>query len=184
MRSACSRIVLVHLGAQADPLEPLAQASGAIDALDAAEQHAHKGPKGAAQDRNAKLGVFRTRMRIIIAYVQSVADANPARAPAIIEGTGLVAVKVTLPQKPNLAARYGKIPGRIVLACQATRGAAYHWQMSTNTDPKAWSDLPETVKATLTVDGLTPATTYAFRFRTLTKDGLSDWSGVITIIAH
>ena len=86
--------------------------------------------------------------------------------------------------EPRADAQYGKVPGRIVLACQATRGAAYHWQMSMGTDPKAWSDLPETVRATLTVDGLTPATTCAFRLRTLTKDGLSDWSGVVTTIAH
>jgi len=165
-----------------NPLEPLTLASAALDLLETAEQNALKGPKGAAQDRDAKLGVVRTRMRVVIAYVQTAADANPARARAIIESAGLTVVTRTPRRKPNLAAKYGTIPGRIVLEGKAVRGASYHWQMSI--DQKTWTDLPESVKATLTVDGLTPATTYSFRFRTLTKDGLSDWSGAVSVIAH
>jgi hypothetical protein len=51
-------------------------------------------------------------------------------------------------------------------------------------DQKVWSDLPATVKASTLVSGLTPATIYYFRFRTLRAAGLSDWSIVVSLIAH
>jgi hypothetical protein len=58
----------------------------------------------------------------------------------------------------------------------------YRWQMST--DQQTWTDLPESFKTKTTVEGLAPATTYAFRLRTVTKSGPSDWSPPVTIIAH
>lgn len=62
------------------------------------------------------------------------------------------------------------------------RPVQYRWQMST--DQQAWTDLPESFNASTTVEGLTAATIYYFRLRTLTKKGASDWSAPVSIIAH
>lgn len=154
-----------------------------IDALDTAEQATHKGSPAATTDRNAKLMVVRSDMRQLKACVQIVADANIADSQLIIESAGMAVVKKTIRTKPNLAARYGKVPTAVVLHAKAVKGRVwYQWQMST--DEKAWTDLPATLKATSPVTGLTPATVYFFRFRTQTVAGLSDWSTAVSIIAH
>jgi hypothetical protein len=36
--------------------------------------------------------------------------------------------------------------------------------------------------ATMTFEGLTPGTTYAFRFKTLTRAGISDWSQIVAFM--
>jgi hypothetical protein len=154
-----------------------------IDLLDAAEQATHKGPKGAVADRDAKLMVVRSDMRLLKGHVQAAADADLPNSKSIIESSGMYVVQKILRSKPQLAARYGAVPTIVDLFAKASkRKASYAWQMSA--DGQSWVDLPGTMTANTTVAGLTPGTLYAFRFRTLTVAGLSDWSIVATIIAH
>jgi len=54
--------------------------------------------------------------------------------------------------------------------------------MSTN--QTTWLDLPETVVASTEVAGLTAATIYYFRLRTVGVDGISEWSAPVSFIAH
>jgi hypothetical protein len=115
--------------------------------------------------------------------VQGISDTNIADSQVIIESSGMSVMRRAARTKPDFAVKYGKAPSVVVLRARAVKTrAAYQWQMST--DQKTWLDLPSTVKATTTVTGLTPATIYAFRFRALTGDGLSDWSTIVSIIAH
>jgi hypothetical protein len=58
----------------------------------------------------------------------------------------------------------------------------YRWQMST--DQATWTDLPESFITKSTVEGLTPATLYSFRLKTVTRKGPSEWSQPVTILAH
>lgn len=148
-----------------------------------AEEAAYKGPKGAAQDRNAKLEVVRSDMRLLKAGVQGVADANMAEACAIIESSGMSVAKSTARTKPPFTARYAKVPGRVALDARAVaRKATYYWEMST--DGETWAGLPDTLAASTSVDGLAAGTLYFFRFRTLTRAGVSGYSAVISIRAH
>jgi len=150
--------------------------------LDDAEQTAHNGPLGAATDRDAKLAVVQSDMDLYKAYAVSVANANPERGPAIIEGAGFYVVKRIVAAKPALAAKHAKVPGGVRLYAKAKKGrVSYYWQMNAN---QTWTDLPETHVASTDVSGLTPGATYGFRYRTLTKDGLSDWSAAVSIMAH
>jgi hypothetical protein len=155
-----------------------------IDELVVAELGTHGGgPPGAASERDTKLLVVQSDMNQLIAYVESEANAHPEVGVALIEGVGLYVIKAKIPPKPDLAAKYTKVPGGAKVEAKARKGrTAYHWQMSTN--QTTWSDLPETVVAYTEVDGLTPATIYYFRLRTVGVDGLSDWSAPISFIAH
>jgi hypothetical protein len=165
------------------PTPTLQQFTNDVNALDAAEQLTLKGPKGSAADRNTKLRVVRSDARLLKEYVQSIADANVASSQAIIEGSGYGVAKKPVRSKGQLTAKNGTVPGTVVLLAKALKKrVSYLWQMST--DSKTWTDLPATVKATTVVTGLTPATVYYFRFRTLTVTGLSDWSVTVSIIAH
>lgn len=53
-----------------------------------------------------------------------------------------------------------------------------------STDQATWTDLPESFITKSTVEGLTPATLYSFRLKTVTRKGPSEWSQPITILAH
>jgi hypothetical protein len=161
----------------------LAQTAKDVATLKSAEEATHGGPVDAVADRNVALRVVRADMRQLKAVVQSQADADLEHAQAIIASSGMAVGKRPIRTKPFLAARYGKAPTEVELDAKAPkRRASYQWQMSTN--QTTWIDLAGTVTASTTVTGLTPATIYYFRFRTLTVAGLSDWSPAISIIAH
>lgn len=165
------------------PPIPYSDVENDIEALEKAEQLAHHGPKGAAQDRNVKLGKVRNDMRQLKEYVQAVADAAGADAAAVIESAGMTVSKRPERAKAPFGARKGAIPGRVRLDVKAVKGrVTYYWQMSK--DQVTWTTLPDTQYATTTIDGLTPGVVYFFRFRTLTKEGLPDWSSVISILAQ
>jgi hypothetical protein len=166
-----------------NPTPPLAQVSAHLDILEASEALAHKGGKGAVPQRNVELGVVRNDMRLLKAYVQSVADASATESESIIKSVGMDVGKKRARTKPPVGANQGKVPGSVVLEARALpRPVQYRWQMST--DQQTWTDLPESFKAMTTVFGLTAATVYYFRLRTITKDGPSDWSMVVSIIVH
>ncbi len=79
--------------------------------------------------------------------------------------------------------KHGDAPGRVVLDAKALpQPVQYRWQMST--DQATWTDLPECFITKSTVEGLTPATLYSFRLKTVTRNGPSEWSQPVTILAH
>jgi hypothetical protein len=167
----------------ATPTPSLAKLTTHLDTLEAAEVLASKGGKGAVQQRDVELAVVQNDMRLLTAFVQSIADANVAAAEAIITSAGLKAGKKPSRKKPAVSVRQGKSLGSVVLDAKALPPPVqYRWQMSV--DQKVWTDVPESFKASVTVAGLTAATIYYFRLRTMTNDGLSDWSVVVSIIAH
>jgi hypothetical protein len=179
----CSAIV-AKMGLVAKLQSPLlAQATTNIAALMIAEQLAHKGSPAQTADRNAKLEVVKADMRQLKALVQGAVDADLANAQVLIESAGMSVAKRTVRSKPPFAVKQGKVTGTAILVAKAVgRRASYEWL--TSSDQKTWNALPNTVRASTSVSGLTPATLYYFRFRALTADGLSDWSAVVSFIAH
>jgi hypothetical protein len=166
-----------------NPVPTLNVVTGHISDLRGAIKEAIHGPKGKVQDRNVALGRLRSDMRQLKAALQAAADADPERAAAIIVNAGFRVSKRAPKVKPPIAVRYGKVPGLAVLdAKAAARKATYLWSMST--DQKVWVDLPQTLVHKTTVSGLTAATMYYFRVRTLTKAGMSEWSMVANYVAQ
>lgn len=165
-----------------DPPVLLTDVEDHIDELAKAEEHAHKGPKGAAQERNVKLGVVRADMRLLREYVQSVCERDMSRAAALIEGAGMSVQRSRARAKEPFAVKHGKAPGTLKIQVKAIGRGAYYWQMST--DQASWASLPDTYQASTTVSGLTEGTIYYFRFRTLSKHGLSAWSDAVAIRAR
>jgi hypothetical protein len=156
---------------------------GHVKQLRALETAARGGPVGAAAERDVVLSILRSDMNQLKASVQAAADQNQVESRAVIESAGMYVAKQYTRHTAPIAVRYGKVPGIVfVVAKSAGRRATYHWQMSTN--QADWIDLPDTVVAKTSVEGLTAATFYYFRVRTLTRAGLSEWSMVASVIAH
>jgi hypothetical protein len=166
------------------PNPPLLAITNACTALDVS-QAAMPGGKAATDRRDADYLALLLLLHHELDYVNGEAEqqTTPAEAEAVITGSGFSVRKDFTRNKPALAAKYGLASGDVKLDAKAVApGASYYWQWST--DMKSWVSLPETRKASTTVTGLTPATTYYFRFRALTRKGMSDWSQFVSLLAH
>jgi hypothetical protein len=135
------------------------------------------------QERDVVLRRAHGKMTVLRAYAQSVANAEPDRAEAIIHSAGMNVGKPRTRTKLPISAKYGNVLGRVVLDTKALpKPVQYRWQMST--DQTTWTDLRESFTTKTTVEDLVPATVYSFRLRTVTRNGPSEWSPPVTILAH
>ncbi len=147
-----------------------------IDTAASKEAIAKTRVAGAVTDRDLAMRVLKVDLHNERAYVELVANADPANAAQIAEDAGMKLHKAPARDKPPLAVKAGATSGSVKVVAKATKGAKVNdWQMSTD-GGKTWVDLPSTTKASTTVANLTPATTVQFRQRVFTKAGLSDWS--------
>jgi hypothetical protein len=166
------------------PNPPLSAITAACAALDVS-QAAMPGNKAATAQRDADWLALLLLLHHELDYVNSEAEqqTTPAEAEAVITGSGFSVRKGYTRNKDTLAAKYGLASGDVKLDAKAVSpDASYYWQWST--DMKNWASLPETKKASTTITGLTPATTYYFRFRALTRKGMTDWSQFISLLVH
>lgn len=166
-----------------EPAPPLSEVSSEVDKLAACEELARKGGKGMVQERNVALRKTHSKMTVLKAFVQAVANEDPERAEAIIHSAGMNVAKPRTRTKLPIQARLGEGHGRVVLDAKALpKPVQYRWQMST--DQETWTDVAETFATKTTVKGLVPSTVYSFRLRTVTKSGPSEWSQPVTIRAQ
>jgi hypothetical protein len=163
------------------PNPPLPGITGAIAALVAAQAQAATKVKGAAQDRDQKHAVLVTMLHQEKAYVQQVADGDPANAESIILSARFGVRKTATRTKPTFVVTRGPVSGSAKLVAKsAGQRASYEWQYGT--DGKTWTTMPVTLKAKTIVENLTPGTSYSFRYRAVTKAGEGDWSNIATLV--
>jgi hypothetical protein len=164
-----------------NPTPSLATVAADLAAYEAAEAQVVTRVKGAAVTRNAKYAVLHADLEHLMGSVQQVADANPAAAQSLIEGSGFAVRKSASRPKSAIKALAGTVPGSVKLVAKAVaQRASYEWQYST--DQKAWTNVPATLQAKTAIAGLTSATTYYFRFRGVTKAGEGAYSQVVQIV--
>jgi hypothetical protein len=166
------------------PSPTLAVITQAINDLQAAEAAAISRQKGAVQARNDKRTALVKLLELFKAYVQTVADANNDTAPTVIKSAGL-AVRKTPVRKPHtFEIKQGTTSGSVKISTvSAGPRSAYDWQYSTD-GGKTWLAMLSTVQAKTTLLGLTAGTTVMFRYRTITKTGVSDWVAPVSFFVN
>jgi len=151
------------------------------DATDAANVHALSRAKGAREARDACLAELFDDLRALKAYVQTVADAHPQEAEAIIVSVGMSVKHPSPRNKPLFQAVNGRVWGQVhLIARWAGDRAVYSWQFGQ--DGVTWEDAPQTLQARTTLSGLTRGLTYWFRMRVLTKDGEGDFGEPVSLL--
>jgi hypothetical protein len=164
------------------PHPPLATVAAAIDALDEAQTATLTRMAGTVEVRDEKRRVLKRLLDQLCAYVQATADAHPEHAASIIESAGMYVKKKRVYAAVPFRVKPGDVSGEMVLVAPvAGNRSAYDWAYSID-GMKTWIVLPTTVRASTTVRGLVPGSTVYFRYRTVTKDGTSDWSEPVSII--
>jgi hypothetical protein len=163
------------------PIIPITTLEADIAALNTAEQAVLTRTKGAAANRNVKLGVVRSDLEHEKAYVQQIADQNPATAEAVIHSAGMAVKKTTLRNKADLAATLGPVSGSVHLVAKAVgHRVAYEWQYSL--DQKTWTSAPVTLQAKADLTALTSGSTYYFRVRPVLKTGEAAWTQIVSLL--
>jgi hypothetical protein len=173
-------LALTDNAALAEPTVPLAVFDADIAALDAAHTRSLGRTKGLAAERNARLAAVLSDLERLRAYVQAVAARTAGGASALVTAAGMSVKRVGSHTKALLVARPGGVSGSArLVAKSAGDRASYEWQF--RLDGESWSNLPPTRKASTVVSGLPPGRRVFFRCRALTKAGLGDFGGVVSL---
>jgi hypothetical protein len=159
------------------PDPALAEINTAADDLESTQNLVKSGAKSAVADRNAKAAALVDLLEQEKAYVQKVANAgDPAHAADVILSAAMNVKHVPVRAPRVFGATPGPVSGSAKLVAKsAGPRSSYEWQYSTD-GGKTWQAAPPTVQAKTVVIGLQPGVSHAFRYRTVTKAGPSDWS--------
>jgi hypothetical protein len=142
-----------------------------------AQTHVLSGTISSAAQRDARLAAVQSDLEQLRAYVQRVADASSAMAPAIIESAGMSVKRPGLHDKQALAVKAGPVTGSVVVVAKAVGDrATYEWQYSQAGE--AWIDVEPTRQAKKVLDGLITGAMYQVRVRSVTQAGRSDFGEV------
>ncbi len=165
-----------------NPNPTIAEIDTAVTALDEAETAV-----GSGKAKTTKRNVARRALILCLSHtkdhVQGVAEQqlSVADAVAVITSAGMFVKKATKPSKAELSARQGAISGDVQLIARAVADtAAYYWQWST--DQQTWTRAADTLTARTTISGLTAGTRVFFRFHALTRNGVTAWSQVVSLL--
>ena len=114
-------------------------------------------------------------------YVETIANQHAEDAEAVVASSGMSVKQSAGPSKADFAVQQGTVSGSVRLTVRHP-GIVTSFDWQTSSDGDHWVDEPSTVRANLDIDGLTPGIRYCFRYRTLTRDGKSDWSDPLTLL--
>ncbi len=164
------------------PTPTMVQYSSDLSALVAAQSTALTRAKGAVQARNAALAVVVTDLNQLRAYVEGVADANPATAAAIANSAGMELRKVPVQSKNDVNVKQGTTPGAIIVTARVgtKQKQSHEWQYSVD-GGKTWVAVSPTLKAKTTITGLASGVTVLVQTRALSKTGLAAWTDAASL---
>ena len=84
----------------------------------------------------------------------------------------------------NLRLRRPELSGQLKARCTPDDHAgSYQWRWATTLAPTVWTDLAPTLSASVTIENLTPGTTYIVQVRAIGTQGPSDWSDPAMLMA-
>lgn len=165
------------------PTPSLATFDANIDALEVAEAKASTHVTGSAALRDQAYDLVLDNVHGLENYVQDLADnaADVDDAIALILNSGFDLKSQGAFVKPDFEVINTKISGVVELVAKASGPrTANEWRMST--DGINWTMLPSSIKAKTTESGLTPGATVYFQHRPVLKDGVGNWSQVVSIV--
>jgi hypothetical protein len=130
---------------------------------------------GAASQRDADKKALKDGLKYLRNDIQAAADKATGDVVALVESTGMKVKKHTVPVKPAFGVRDGAVSGTVHLEVKVLAAyVMYYWQFSV--DDKNWQSVPDTAQGNTSISGLTAGQTYYFRYRALTRKGVTDWS--------
>ncbi|MBI4946090.1 MAG: hypothetical protein HY840_06790 [Bacteroidetes bacterium] len=156
-----------------------------IKALDTAQTAADTRVKGAAQTRNDKKAVVLNDLHLLLAYVQTIADANPKNAETIVISSGFDVKHLGTHGKEAISVKPKKgESGTMIATVKKVEGAiANLWEYSTD-EGKTWIDMDASSKGKTEITGLTPGSKLIVRNRPVLRKGKGTWiqSAIVIVV--
>jgi hypothetical protein len=163
------------------PIPALAKLVAHIAAADVAHVAALTREAGTAATLAAAVRAVEGDLESLHVHVQGVASLDATNGPAIVASAGMSLKDARGPSPADFTVKQGRNSGSVVLVARAVaRKASYDWQYST--DEETWTSAETTFLAKTKLVGLAAGTRYFFRFRARTREGLKDWSQVISLL--
>jgi hypothetical protein len=156
------------------------------DGLGQANAKAETGGTADVAERNSQRKAAEELVDEFVAYVRTTVRAqagDAATATAMITSVALSVRKRSTAKKPPLAAKYGPVSGAVLLVALAVAKSAMYWY-EYSLDQKSWTSVPQIMKASITITGLTPGQVYYFRFHAQTRKGMVDYSQIVNLMVH
>lgn len=147
-----------------------------INDLDAAEIIALTRVRGSAQKRDVKKEVVLADSHLLLAYVQSIADANPKEAEAIVISSGFDVKHIGKADKDAISVKPKKgESGTMIATVKKIDGTIANLWEYTIDGGKNWIDMEATSKCSTEITGLTPGNTIIVRHRPVLRKGKGTW---------
>jgi len=165
------------------PRPPIAIVRADVAALRAATAASFSGGIGRRAARQALARKVHGELVTLKDYVQEVANSNPGEERSIIARAGMSVKNTRGPSKPQFEAKQLTVSGEVHLFARAAKGhASYDWQYRKRKGEGPWLFGRRTVQADVKLYGLERGAYYDFRYRMVTKEGVSAWSQVIRLL--
>ena len=172
------------------PVPPLATLKDQATKVEVAERLVGTRVKGAAAARNVQRELLVRMLETECSYVQTLCDASPDQAVAIIEAAGLAVAVTPARNQAILKVTLGVPSGTVELHANAASLAGrsgkkicFNWQWTTD-GGKTFTSMPTTPHAKTTIANLQPLTVVGFRVSTTNTKGPGEWSQIVTTVVH
>jgi hypothetical protein len=164
-----------------DPRPTLLVVADNVEQYEKSQMVAWKRGWGAATLRDGWRRKVMADLNHLRDYLQSVVELLcPEEAAAVIVGAGMRIKQRARRFKEALRARNTGVSGSVSLEARAVAAVAiYYWEFSL--DQENWAAVPEALKSSAVVSGLTPMRTYYFRFHARTRKGDVGLSQVVSL---
>lgn len=174
----------------AAPNPPLSALKDQAAKVEVAEQLVGTRVKASAAARNVQRELLVGMLETECSYVQTLCDASPEQAVAIIGAAGLSVAASPVRNRAILKVRRGLPSGTVELDANATalvgktgKKACFNWQWTTD-GGQTFTSVPTTPYAKTTIADLPTLTVVGFRVSTTTFKGTDDWSQIVTTLVH
>ncbi|MCX6200225.1 MAG: fibronectin type III domain-containing protein [Bacteroidetes bacterium] len=165
------------------PIPSLSTITTVTDALETAEV-AMDGSKIKTQQRDLALNLFQIDMNQLQAYVETTAKGDVEKILSSgfeVRNPATKAVKLSAPVEITVIA----LSSALNIKWKTNKKAILNViQVSTTSDGKGWDLGGETTKSTITINELTPGTTYYLRVAHINAAGIGEWSEVVVCIPN
>jgi hypothetical protein len=161
------------------PTPTLETVTGLINDLEAAQLAAVDGNKKDTEIKYIRAEALSMALKTLAAYVESVANANPTEAEAIVLSSGMHVKHRKAAALKGFEARSTGKPGEVVVRTPCVARASYEFQWSVDPSVEAnWTTIQASTRSRLIQKGLPSGMRYYYRVRLTTPEGLQPWSEV------
>jgi hypothetical protein len=165
------------------PVPGLESITANVNALETAAIAAAGGGTDETANMHARELTLDLSLKQLAAYVESIANASPLDAGAIILSAGMELKSPKTRIAKGFRVSVTGNPGEIKLATLFVNRATFIFQLCTNTgNENNWQTISQSTRATFVKKGLSSGTRYFFRVAVIDKHGMGTWSNVVSSI--